>query len=160
FAESLILCAGGAALGMVLAWPLVKIAGRYAARFSVRALESTVDANVLMVGVGLALAAAVVLAFVPRLPTPDRAGLARGALRMTPGTNRRLRIFATTQIACSFVLLSAAGTLLATLNALQTANTGYDLRKVLAVDVPPPATGFADEGMMRFFQEATRRIGE
>ncbi len=79
---------------------------------------------------------------------------------MTPGTNRRLRIFATTQIACSFVLLAGAGMLVATLNALQTANTGYDMRQVLAIDVPPPATGVGDDEAFDFFQEATRRIGE
>ena len=53
---------------------------------------------------------------------------------MTPGTNRRLRVFAMTQIAFSFVLLAGAGTLLAALIALQTANTGYNMRQVLALD--------------------------
>jgi putative ABC transport system permease protein len=160
-AESLILCAAGAALGLLLAWPLASVAGRYAARFSMRALEARVDASVLWLGAALALLAAVVLAFVPRLPSPDRAGgsgLAVGGLRMTPGTNRRLRFLATTQIACSFVLLAGAGTLLATVNALQTANTGFDMRRVLAIDVPPP--GADNEASLDFFDEATRRVGE
>ena len=138
-AESLVLCAAGAGLGLLLAGPLVSVAGRYAARFSVRALESTVDAGVLWLGAGLALVAAVLLAYIPRLPSSDRSGglgLAGGGVRITPGTNRRLRIFATTQIACTFVLLAAAGMLVATLTALQTANTGYDLRHVLAIDLP------------------------
>ena len=87
-------------------------------------------------------------------------GLAGGGVRMTPGTNRRLRIFATTQIACSFVLLAGAGMLVATLTALQTANTGYDMRQVLAIDVPPSATGVGGAATLNFFQEATRRIGE
>jgi putative ABC transport system permease protein len=107
--------------------------------------------------------ASVLLAFVPRLPTFDGSGglaLAGGSVRMTPGTKRRLRIFATTQIACSFVLLAGAGMLLATLNALQTANTGYDMRKVLAVDLPPSASGVGGDANLDFFREATRRIGE
>jgi predicted permease len=139
------------------------VAARYAARFSVRALEATVDSSVLWLGAGLALVASVLLAYVPRLPSSDRSGglgLAGGSLRMTPGTNRRLRIFATTQIACSFVLLVGAGMLVATLTALQTANTGYDMRQVLAIDVPPSATGVGGEATLDFFQEATRRIGE
>ena len=157
-AESLILCTAGAALGLVLAWPLATVAGRYAARFSIRALDARVDASVVWLGVGLALVAAVVLAFVPRLPSFDRAGgLAGGGMKLTPGTNRRLRILATTQIACSFVLLASAGTLIATLNAMQTAKSGIDLRQVLAIDVPPPAAG---PGELAFFQEAARRIGE
>jgi len=162
-AESLVLCAAGAMLGLMLAEPLVTVAARYAARFSVRALEATVDSSVLWLGAGLALVASVLLAYVPRLPSSDRSvglGLAGGSPRMTPGTNRRLRIFATTQIACSFVLLAGAGMLVATLNALQTANTGYDMRQVLAIDVPPSATGVGGAATLDFFQEATRRIGE
>jgi predicted permease len=162
-AESLLLCAAGALLGLMLARPLVTVASRYAARFSVRALEATVDGNVLWIGAGLAVGAAVLLAYVPRLPSSDRTaglGLAGGSVRMTPGTNHRLRIFATTQIAGSFVLLGGAGMLVATLTALQTANTGYDMRRVLAIDVPPSATGVGGATTLDLFQEATRRIGE
>jgi len=161
-AESLVLCTAGAALGLLLAWPLASVAGHYAARFSVRALDARVDASVLWLGVGLAVVAAVLLAFVPRLPSSDRSGgpgLAVGSLRMTPATRRRLRIFATMQIACSFVLLAGAGMLLATLNALQTANTGYEMRQVLAIDVPPAAAA-PDSTTLDFFREATRRVGQ
>ena len=161
-AESLVLCVAGAVLGLLLARPLVAVAARYAARFSVRALEAKVDGSVLWLGAGLALVAAVLLAYVPRLPSFDRSsalGPAVGGIRITPGTNRRLKIFATTQIACSFLLLVGAGMLVATLNAMSTANTGYDMRQVLAVDVPPPATGAGGEATDNFFQEATRRIG-
>jgi len=63
----------------------------------------------------------VLLAFVPRLPStesPKGLGLATGGLRITGSTNRRLRAFAVTQIAASFVLLAGAGMLLKTLLAL------------------------------------------
>ncbi|HET6629280.1 MAG TPA: FtsX-like permease family protein, partial [Woeseiaceae bacterium] len=72
---------------------------------------------------------------------------------------RRLRIFAVTQIAFSFVLLAAAAALLATLIALQTSRTGYDhLQQVLAVDIP---TGLSrDAGTFDFYREVTRRVGE
>jgi predicted permease len=162
-AESLLPCAAGAACGLMLADSLVTVLARYAARFSVRALEATVDASVLWLGAGLAVVAAVLLAYVPRLPAFDRSaglGVAGGGVRITPFTNRRLRIFATTQIACSFLLLSGAGMLVATLTALQTANTSYDMRQVLAIDVPPSATGVGGPATLTFFQDATRRIGE
>ena len=127
--------------------------------------RSRVDASVLWVGAGLAMAAAVLLAYVPRLPSPHAPaglGLATGSVRITPGTNRRLRVFATTQIAFSFVLLAGAGMLLATLVALQTANTGYDMRHVLVFDIPTSATGagVGDAKAIDFYQEATRRIGQ
>jgi predicted permease len=163
-AESLVLCGAGAVLGVMLAQPFVAVVARYAARFSVRALEVTVDPSVLWVGAGLSMAAAVLLAYVPRLPSPHAPtglGLASGSVRITPGTNRRLRIFATTQIACSFVLLAGAGTLLTTLIVMQTAVTGYNMRQVLAVDIPTSATGaFASSKLIDFYQEATRRLGE
>ena len=162
-AESLVLCGAGAVLGVLLARPFVTMVARYAARFSVRALDVTVDPSVLWVGGVLAMAAAVLLAYVPRLPCPHAPaglGLASGSVRITPGTNRRLRVFATTQIAFSFVLLAGAGMLLATLVALQSARTGYDMRRVLAVDIPTSATGLGDPKAINFYQEATRRIGE
>ncbi len=161
-AESLVLCGAGAVLGVMLARPFVALVSGYAARFSVRALEVSVDASVLWVGAGLAMAAAVLLAYVPRLPSPHAPaglGLATGGVRITPGTNRRLRMFATTQIAFSFVLLAGAGMLLATLVALQTARTGYDLRQVLAFNTPTSVTGLGDAKAIAFYREATRRIG-
>jgi putative ABC transport system permease protein len=161
-AESLVLCGAGAVLGVALARPLVAVVSRFAARFSVRALDVTVDASLLWVGAGLAMAAAVLLAYVPRLPSPHAPtglGLASGSVRLTPGTSRRLRMFATTQIACSFVLLAGAGALLAALVALQTANTGFNMRQVLAIDVPTQSIAIVDPQEMDFFQDLMRRIG-
>ncbi len=178
-AESLVLCGAGAVLGVLLARPFVAIVARYAARFSVRALEVTVDTSLLWVGASLAMAAAVLLAYVPRLPStsasatswlwrtrrslgeggPAGFGLASGNLRITPGTNRRLRLFATAQIAFSFVLLAGAGMLLAALVALQTANTGYNMRQVLAIDVPA-ALGDTRAKVSDFYAEISRRVAE
>ena len=162
-AESLVLCGAGAVLGVLLARPLVTVVAGYASRFSVRALEVTVDASLLWVGAGLALAAAVLLAYIPRLPSPHASaglGLTSGSIRITPGTSRRLRVFATVQIAFSFVLLAGAAALLATLVSLQTANTGYNLQQVLAFDLPTPALGIRNAQEMDFYDELTQRIGK
>ena len=162
-AESLVLCGAGAVLGVLIARPMVAVLARYAARFSVRALEVTVDATLLWVGVSLAVAAAVLLAFVPRLPSSDASngfGLSNGSVRITPGTNRRLRLFAVTQIAASFVLLAGAGMLLTALFALQRTHTGFDMRNVLAVNVPVMSYGRTPDQVVAFYKEAMRRIGE
>jgi predicted permease len=179
-AESLVLCGAGAVLGVVLAQPMVALVARYAARFSVRALDVTVDNTVVWVGAILALAAAVLLAYVPRLPSSTAAaglGLASGSLRITPSTNRRLRVFATAQIAFSFVLLAGAAMLVAALIALQSASTGFLTRQVLAFDIPPvslgsaparPATSPAANAPKPtppppapdLYREATQRIGQ
>ncbi len=162
-AESLLLCGAGAILGVALARPMVAILARYAARFSVRALDLTVDSSLLWVGVSLALAAAVVLAFVPRLPSAEGAsglGLSTGNVRITSGTNRRLRLFAVTQIAASFVLLAGAGMLLTALVALQMAPTGFNTHNVLVINVPLISYSRPPEQTAAFYKEALRRIAE
>ena len=163
-AESLVLCGAGAVLGVLLARPMVAILARYASRFSVRALDLTVDASLLWVGVALALAAAVLLAFVPRLPSSEStngATLATGSTRVTSGANRRLRAFAVTQIAASFVLLAGAGMLLTTLMRLQRTPTGFShMSQVLAIDVPVVSYERSPKDVSRVYKEALRRISE
>jgi putative ABC transport system permease protein len=162
-AESLLLCGAGAILGVLIARPMVAILARYAARFSVRALDLTVDSSLLWVGVSLAITAAVLLAFVPRLPSAEASnglGLSSGSVRITSGTNRRLRLFAVTQIAASFVLLAGAGMLLTTLIALQRTHTGFNMRNVLAVNVPVIYDNRTPDQVARLYKEAMRRITE
>src|SRR5467141_493016 len=160
-AESLLLCGAGATLGVLSARPMVAILARYAARFSVRALDLTVDSSMLWVGAVLAVAAAVLLAFVPHLPSADSSnglGLSNGSVRITGSTSRRLRIFAVTQIAASFVLLAGASALLTTLMELQTAQTGLDTHHVLAVNVPVISYGRSLGQISGFYKESMRRI--
>ncbi|MDE3158989.1 MAG: ABC transporter permease [Acidobacteriota bacterium] len=161
-AECLLLCGAGAALGVLSARPMVAILARYASRFSVRALDLTVDSSMLWVGAGLALAAAVLLAFVPRLPSGDRHGisLATGSVRVTGGASGRLRAFAVTQIAASFVLLAGAAMLVKTLLALQAVDTGIDTRRVLAINVPVLTYGRTPDQVVDFYKEAIRRVHE
>ncbi len=168
-AESLLLCGAGAALGVLSAQPMVAVLARYASRFSIRALDFKVDSSLLWVGAALAIVAAVILAFVPRLPsssgtsgtpsgTQSGLGLSSGSARITGSTSRRQRIFAVTQIAASFVLLAGASTLITTLIALQKTQTGLDTQHVLAIDVPPMSYGKTPQQVVDFYKEALRRI--
>ena len=160
-AESLLLCCAGAAIGVISAQPLVTILARYASRFSVRALDLTVDFSLLWVGVALAIVAAVILAFVPRLPSANASNgmnLASGSVRITSSTSRRQRAFAVTQIAASFVLLAGASVLITTLIALQRTQTGLDTRHVLAIDVPAPSNGKTPQQVLDFYKESIRQI--
>jgi putative ABC transport system permease protein len=158
-AESLLLCGAGALLGMLSAGPLVAILAKYASRFSVRALDLTVDSSMIWVGVVLALLAAVLLAFVPRLPNAGAAhGYTLGSARVTGGTHRRQQVFVVTQVAACFVLLAGASMLLKTLLAMQAAQTGFDTRHVLAVNVPQMKLGRTDEQILEFYNESMRRI--
>jgi putative ABC transport system permease protein len=170
-AESLLLCGAGAAIGVLSAQPMVAVLARYASRFSIRALDFKVDSSLLWVGAALAIVAAVILAFVPRLPSSSgtsssgsssgtRGGLSlsSGSARITGSTSRRQRIFVVTQIAASFVLLAGASTLITTLIALQRTQTGLDTQHVLAIDVPAMSDGKTPQQVAGFYKEAIRRI--
>jgi putative ABC transport system permease protein len=141
----------------------VAILARYASRFSVRALDLTVDLSLLWVGVLLAIIAAVLLAYIPRLPTADTSrgfAISTGSTRIAGGANRKLRAFAVVQIAASFVLLAGATMLLKTLISLQSAQTGYDTHRVLALNVPVVSFGRTPEQVRGFYTESMRQISE
>ena len=159
-AESVLLCGTGAALGVISAQPMVSVLARYASRFSIRALDLTVDFSMVWVGAGLAIAAAVLLAYVPRLPSPDtgQGPSVAGGVRVTGRTTGRLRLFAVTQIAASFMLLAGAGMLVKTLFALQSADSGFDTRNVLAIDVPVMAAGRTPDQILGFYRDVVGRI--
>jgi putative ABC transport system permease protein len=161
--ESLLLCIGGATLGIVIASPMVAVFARYMSRYSIRALDLTVDPSMLWVGGGLAVFAAVLLAFVPRLPSAESTqglGLTSGSTHFTAAANRKLRIFAVIQIAASFVLVASAAASIKTLLSLESARSGFDTHNVLAADVPVMHLGRTPAQTVDFYRESTRRIRE
>lgn len=162
-AESLLLCVGGAAVGVIIARPIAGVLARYAARYSVRALDLTIDSSMLWVGAGLAIIAALLLAFVPRLPS-SRGGegfsLASGTSRTTGTANRRLKVFALVQVAASFVLVSAAAATVNTLLSLESVRAGFETHHVLAVNIPVMRDGKTASQVVDRYREAMRRIRE
>lgn len=162
-AENLLLCGAGAVLGILIARPMVAILARYAARYSVRALDLKVDSTMLWVSAGFALLAAILLAFVPRLPVTNASQAtthATGSPRISGGTNRRLRVFAMIQIAASFVLLAGASMLVKTLVSLQSARTAFDTHRVLTFSMPVISNGRPNDQVFTFYRETLRRIRE
>ena len=116
-AESFVLCASGAVAAAAPCHTNGGRSGRYASRFSARSNDLTLDFSMVWFGIGLALiAAAVFLAFIPRLPSANapQGGLTGRGTRVAGGSSRRLRIFAVTQIAASFLLLGGACVLMKT----------------------------------------------
>jgi predicted permease len=159
-AESLVLCVSGAIAALILAVPMVAVLGRYAARFSVRAKDLTLDFSLVWFGIGLALVAAVFLAFIPRLPSPDapQGGLTGRGVRVTGGSRRRLRIFAVTQIAASFLLLAGACVLMKTLFVLEGTRPPFDSARVLAINLPVMSYGKTPEQVRNFYHDVKDRI--
>ena len=158
--ESLVLCGSGALAAVALAIPTVAVLGRYASRYSVRAEELTLDFSMVWFGIGLALIAAVFLAFIPRLPSADapQGGLTGRGTRVAGGSSRRLRIFAVTQIAASFLLLAGACVLMKTLFVLEQTRPPFDSANVLAVNLPLMSYGKTPQQVDEFYREVQRRV--
>src|SRR6185312_9285540 len=159
-AEGIVLCGSGALAGIAIAAPMVAVLARYASRFSVRALDLTLDFSMIWIGVALAMVAAVFLAFVPRLPSPDTsAGFSlSSSVRVSGGSSRRLGIFAVTQITASFLLLAGAGALVKTLLVLEKTQPPFETAHVLAVNLPIMAEGKTPEQVRDFYREVQRRV--
>jgi predicted permease len=159
-AESLVLCGSGALAAVALAIPMVAVLGRYASRFSVRANDLTLDFSLVWFGIGLALIASVFLAFIPRLPSPNapQGGLTGRGARVAGGSSRRLRIFAVTQIAASFLLLAGACVLMKTLFVLEQTRPPFDSANVLAVNLPIISYGRTPQQVDEFYREVQRRV--
>jgi predicted permease len=159
-ADGLVLCGSGAIASILLAVPMVKVLGRYAARFSVRANDLTLDFSMVWFGIALALVAAVFLAYIPRLPSPNGAqgGLSARGVRTAGGSSRRLRTFAITQITASFLLLAGACVLMKTLFVLEQTRPPFDSANVLAVNLPVMSYGKTPEQVTEFYRDVQRRI--
>jgi len=161
-AEGIVLCGSGALAGVLIAAPMVSVLARYASRFSVRALDLTLDSSLVWIGVALALVAAIFLAFVPRLPSADASrgrGLSSGGARVSSASGRRLRIFAVTQITASFLLLAGAGALLRTLLVLEKTQPPFETAHVLAVNLPVMSYGRTPEQVRAFYRDVVTRAG-
>ena len=160
-AESIVLCGSGTLAALIIAAPMVAVLGRYAARFSVRADGLTLDFSLVWFGIALALVAAIFLAYIPRLPSPDTTrgtGLTVTGGRITGSSTRRLRIFAVMQITASFLLLAGAGVLMKTLFVLENTRPPFDTGKVLAVNLPVMSYGRTPEQVRDFYRDAQNRI--
>lgn len=160
-AESMVLCGSGAVLAVVLAVPMVRVLGHYAARFSVRAQDMTLDFSLVWFGIGLALTAAVFLAFIPRLPRMDAlhgSKMAGGGTRVTGGSSRRLRVFAVMQIMASFLLLAGSAVLMRTLYELEKTRPPFETAKVLALNLPVMTYGKTPEQVQEFYRMVVERV--
>lgn len=154
-AEGIVLCGSGAIAAVLLAIPMVSILGQYASRFSVRANDMTLDFSLVWFGVVLALLAAVFLAYLPKLPSSDstHGGLTGRGIRVAGGSTRKLRIFAVTQIAASFLLLAGACVLMKTLFVLEQTRPPFNSANVLAVNLPVMSYGKTPVQVSQFYRD-------
>ncbi len=157
--ESVLLVAGGAALGWIFArWSsdaLVRWAGL---DFSV-----TPDRTVLFFTLGISLLAALAFGLAPlrnavRVPPGWALKTSAAASGQDRGKVRAGQVVVALQMALCLVLLVAAGLLARTLRNLETADLGIRASGLLTFGVTPPKTVHSDEEAIRFFQSLTERL--
>jgi hypothetical protein len=135
--ESLVLCGSGGLAGAPRGHPDGDGTGALRVAIFSEGSGSHRRFQLALMGLALALAAAVFLAFVPRLPTiVPRTALTSGTSRIIGGSRRRIRVFTVVQVAASFLLLASAGVLLTTLRSMQTAQPGFETGHVLIANLP------------------------
>jgi predicted permease len=158
--ESLVLSAAGGALGILLAWWGVRALLAAAPIDLPRLNEVTVDWRVMLFAVALSLAAGVVLGIVPALRSAGAApyealkSSSRGSTEGKGGMRVRNTLVAL-EVGLSAMLLVTAGLLTASFVRVMTVDKGFDVDRVLAMDVPLPAARYK-EGPTRteFFKRA------
>jgi predicted permease len=137
-AETGLLAAVGAGLGVAIAYLGLDLLVGFAGRFTPRAAEIRMDAGVLAFALVAATASALVFAFAPSLRGSEAAGASftRTGSRAT-GTGRRVqRALIVAQVAATVTVLSAAGLLARTLMRLYEVDPGVRLENTLTMEVP------------------------
>jgi predicted permease len=167
-AESLVLAAGGAVLGVLLAVGGIAAFGAVAplraaaGRITPLASEVRVDWAVLAFAVALTLlvgAGVGLVAFLTARASPAGALAARGVAAASPRRRRVQGGLVVAQVAATAALLVAAGLMLRTLDELHRVRPGFDAQQVLTMRLTPDGPRYAtDAGRRQFHQQLVARV--
>ena len=146
--ESLLLSALGTAVGIVVGSWLLRAVARVGPPVVSRAIDQGPDLTVAGVGVGLAIASALLSA---TLPAWRATGTASGQLRQRSatgdrGTSRIRTMLVTAEIGLAIVLVICASLLVVSLTRVLRVDPGFDPDGVIAFDVSLPQTRYPEFG--------------
>lgn len=163
-AESLLLSAAAAAVGLGVASFIVRVIAELGGGSFPRLQEAGVDFSILGFTALVAVATALAFGIVPALQASQLAtydSLKEGARSLGSGraTQRLRRAFVTGQIAISLALLCGAGLLIKSFMKLQEINPGFRPEGVVTMRVDLPAERYRDAAPIRgFVDDLLRRI--
>jgi putative ABC transport system permease protein len=159
--ESVTLAAGGGLLGLALArWSLDALLA-FAPPGLLSVSELTIDQRVLLYALGLSVLTGVIVGLMPAVSLVRRSFLAHiheSGYRVTQSTRLRQSLVVA-QVAMTIVLLCAAGLLVRTVIALNSASGGIDRSNLLTMEVTLPATRYnTNERTTGFIRQALDAI--
>lgn len=163
--ETAILCAAGAAAGLLLTWWLLPaMLAVYPAAIPADA-QVRIDYRVLVPMIGVVAVAALVAGLIPALRAgamPAPSALAESSQRNVGSfRERKLRqLLVSTQVALSLVLLGVAGVVLSSMQRLNRTDPGFDATSVLTMQLAPPARYPDAQTRANFLERVLARISE
>jgi putative ABC transport system permease protein len=161
--ESLVLGLAAGAVGLALAYYLVRGVRAVGAGIVPRLSELALDQTALLFTFALSLATSLVFGLAPALHAA-KAGVATALTSFgkgsAGGTNARARdVLVVAQVAVSFVILIVAGLLIRSLWQLQRVNPEFDPHGVLTAEIALPPTKYgARADTDRFWSALTERV--
>ncbi|HSR70239.1 MAG TPA: ABC transporter permease [Acidobacteriota bacterium] len=144
--ESSLVALGGGLLGLLVAYAGLDLLVDFAARFTPRAPEITVDGRVLLFTLLVSMAAGILFGALPALqPRQDLQKALSDGTRSSSGRGKqRLRqVLVVAQVGVSLVLLAGAGLMVRSFVKLQQVDAGFQPEQVLSMRVGLNFTKFA-----------------
>jgi predicted permease len=159
-AETGLLAALGAGLGVVLALFGLDLLVTFAERLTPRAAEIRIDAVVLVFAIVAGVGAALIFALLPSLRDQEEVGAALSRIgSRVSGTGQRIqRVLIVGQVAATVIVLTAAGLLGRTLMRLNAVDTGVRMENTLTLEAPIDFDGSSTEQMLGLQEETRNRL--
>jgi putative ABC transport system permease protein len=161
-AESCLLAAGAAAIGIAIAWFGVGLVRDFGATYFPRSSEIALGGPVLWLLAALTAASALLFGLVPAVhgtggPVEETLRASGRSSTGGLGARRLRRALVAAQFAIATPLLVVAGLLLASLNELGRVDLGFDTRNLLSGSIQLPMTQYADAGRAASFWDELQR---
>lgn len=159
--ESMMLSLLGGGLGLLVAASSTRMLTNFAARFTPRADEISVDLSVLVFTLGVSVLTGLVFGSLPAMSSAqDVYAALRDGGRTAGGRRNRMRsVLIVAQVALSFVLLIGAGLMAQSFIRLQGMPGGYDPENVLSARIGLNFTKYPDVNSSRnFYRQLMQKL--
>jgi len=157
-AEHVLLALVGSVLGVIVAWAARDGLASYTARMTLRADALELNGTVLAFSIAVGVAAALVFAWAPRLPSSGTAAASGVRSTIGRGERRAQRVLVAAQVGVSFIVLVGAGLLVRTFINLQRVDPGFKASNVVSLNAPN-FTRLPPDKNRALFEELAIKIG-